>query len=164
MAQRAEEAAARAARAAEASFGAITSVARGPNSAVDQLNNQVLMAGTADDLRNVGAVSTRPPSSVSRWTAQAADLPGSQRLGEHRAVATGEGPATGTRVVEREICRDCFTPERAAPETDACNANAGAVARSLRSNLGGIRACYERVSRTVPTLRGRLVMRFTVGK
>jgi hypothetical protein len=163
-AQRAEDAAARAARAVEASFGAITSVAAGPNSAVDQLNNQVLMAGTADDLRNVGAITTRAPSAVGRPTALAANnLPGGQRLGEHRAVATGEGPGTSDRVVEREICRDCFTPAPA-PETDTCEADAGAVARALRTNLGGIRACYERIARTNHTLRGRLVVRFTVGE
>ena len=163
-AQRAEDAAARAARAVEASFGAITSVAAGPNSAVDQLNNQVLMAGTADDLHNVGAITTRSPSAVGRPTALAANnLPGGQRLGEHRAVATGEGPGTSDRVVEREICRDCFTPAPA-PETDTCGADASAVARALRTNLGGIRACYERIARTNHTLRGRLVVRFTVGE
>lgn len=163
MTARAEQAAARAARAAEASFGAITALTNGPHSAVDQLNRQVLMTGTADDLRNVGAITTRAPSSLSRTTAQATNLPGSQHLGQQRVVATPDGPGTGAPVRERDICRDCFTPERPAPETDTCDADAGAVARSLRGNLGGIRACYERAARSNPGLRGRLVIRFTVG-
>jgi len=165
MAQRAEEAAARATRAAEASFGAITTVAQGPNSAVEQLQQQVLMDGTAADLRDVGGISTRAPSAIGRSTAQASThgIPGSQRLGEHRAVATGEGPSTSGPPHERVItCTDCFTPQ--APETDTCEGDASAVARSLRTNIGGIRACYERISRTIPTLRGRLVMRFTIGE
>lgn len=165
MAQRAEEAAARATRAIDASFGAITTVAQGPNSAVEQLQHPVGMDTTIADLRNVHGISTRAPTAIGRSTAQASAnaIPGSQRLGQQRAVATGEGPATSAPPREREIrCTDCFTPE--APETDTCQGDASAVARSLRTNIGGIRACYERISRTIPTLRGRLVMRFSIGE
>jgi hypothetical protein len=165
MAQRAEEAAARATRTAMANFDAIAAMAQGPNSAVDRLQNQVGMDTTAANLRDVGGISTRAPSAIGRSTAQASThgIPGSQRLGEQRAVATGEGPATSAPPHERTItCTNCFTPH--APETDTCEGDASAVARSLRTNIGGIRACYERISRTIPTLRGRLVMRFSVGE
>jgi hypothetical protein len=49
------------------------------------------------------------------------------------------------------------------PETDTCDGDAGAVARSLRNNLGGLRSCYERASRMNPALEGRVTLRFTVG-
>ena len=41
--------------------------------------------------------------------------------------------------------------------------DAGAVARMVRGQLGGIRSCYERALRNHPTLSGRLDARFTIG-
>ena len=41
--------------------------------------------------------------------------------------------------------------------------DANTVARIVRGQLGGIRACYERELRNNPTLSGRLEMNFTIG-
>ncbi len=40
----------------------------------------------------------------------------------------------------------------------------GAVAGRIRSQLGGVRSCYERALRSNPELRGRLEVRFTLGE
>lgn len=42
--------------------------------------------------------------------------------------------------------------------------DAGAVARIIRGQLGGIRACYERELRNNPALAGLLEVSFTIGE
>lgn len=164
VAQRAEDAAARAIRAMDANFGAITALATGPNTAVDQLQSQVLMAGTEADLRNLNGVSTRAPGAVSRPTLAASNnVPSGQHLGRPGLLASHDAPDTGhlTGPVgpHRTLVR---APEE--PETDTCHGDASSVASVVRRNLGGVRACYERAMRDNPALHGRLEMRFTVGE
>ncbi len=164
-AQRAQDAAARAVRAMEASFASITTPFEGRNSAAEQLQSGVLMAGTEDDLRNVQGVTTAPQSNVARsnLTARADNLPGSQTLGRPQTIATHDAPSTGTLTGPVGPRRPpVIDPD--APSTDTCDGDAGAVARVLRTNLGGIRSCYERASRNNPALAGRLTVRFTVGE
>ncbi len=163
-AQRAEQAAANAIRAMDASFAAITTPFDGHGSAVEQLQNGALMAGTADDLRNVHGVSTTPSGPArNTLTAHANNVPGSQTLGQHTAIATHDAPTTGT-LTGPVGPRRPPTIAPTAPTSDTCDGDAGAVARVLRNNLGGIRSCYERVSRNNPGLAGRLSVRFTVGE
>lgn len=164
-AQRAAEAAAAVSRAMDASFAAITNPFRGEGSAAEQLQNGALMAGTAEDLRNVNGVSTAPQSAVARnnLTARANGVPGAQTLGRHDAITTHDGPTTG-QLTGPVGPRRPPTIDPSEPTTDTCDGDAGAVARVVRANLGAIRSCYERASRNNPSLAGRLTMRFTVGE
>lgn len=163
-AARAAEAAAAVERALDADFAALTTTAAMPGSAREQLQNGTLMGGTAEDLRNVHGVSTTG-TTLARpsLTAQAHGLPGSQTLGRPQTLATHDAPGTGN-LTGPVGPRRPPTIDPDPPSTDTCEGDAGAVARVLRGNLGGIRSCYERAARTNPTLAGRLVVHFTVGE
>lgn len=164
-AQRAEQAAASAIRAMDASFAAITNPFQGERSAVEQLQNGALMAGTDADLRAVNGVSTAPQSNIARnnLTARANGVPGGQTLGRHDTITTHEVPTTG-QLAGPVGPRRPPTIQPDEPTTDTCQGDASAVARVVRTNLGAIRSCYERASRNNPALSGRLTMRFTVGE
>ncbi len=151
-------------RAMDAQFSPLVG-ANGPHgSAVDQLASNVLLAGTAEDLRNVQGITTRPQGIGQNLVAgRLAGAPGSNTLGHARTLATGtvgdgnvhaEGAPHGTLV--------CRLPT--APTTDTCEGDASAVARTVRGQLGGLRSCYERVSRNNPSLSGRVTLHFTVGE
>ena len=149
-------------RSLDASFAPITALAHGPNSAVDQLAQNALLDGSVEDLRNVNSISSRPASALSRPSLVASNVPHANTLGRPTLTQTGPGPDTGTlRDPVGPRTQLVTRPEE--PETDTCDGDAGAVARSLRNNLGGLRSCYERASRMNPALEGRVTLRFTVG-
>lgn len=165
MARRAEQASASAVRAIDASFAAIVDPFSGAGSASDQLQNQVLIAGTEDDLRGVHGVTTQGPSGVARpgVTASATGVPGGRTLGHSTTIATTNAPTDGTLAQPTGPRRPLvLTP--AEPSTDTCDGDAGAVARVLRNSLGGLRSCYERGVRDNPALAGRVTLHFSVGE
>ena len=111
----------------------------GPNSAVDQAQQpkKVLMAGTADDhLRNVGAITRRGPRpSGGRRRSPPNNLPGGPAP---RRAPRRRDRARPRHLRPRGQTRDLprLLHPAPAPETDTCGADASAVARCLRTNLG----------------------------
>ncbi|MDB4929224.1 MAG: putative abductin-like protein, partial [Myxococcaceae bacterium] len=89
---------------------------------------------------------------------------GGRGLGQGGAVASGgEGIGSGQEVVRERVIRgnaDIGSGDSTGGEGQV---DANAVARIIRGQLGGIRACYERELRNNPTLAGRLEMNFTIG-
>ncbi len=170
--RRADRAAAAATRAVEAATAAMNNSAEfaalvangGPGGAVDALIHGGLMTGTADDLANLPGVTTASNgTNVRRSSIASANGPGGRNLGGGGLVnSTGNTIGSGpVEVRERrvEVEMPHGTPQ---PEGGDGEVNGDEVARVLRREIGGIRACYERELRNNPTLSGRLTVSFTL--
>ncbi|MDP3278275.1 MAG: AgmX/PglI C-terminal domain-containing protein [Deltaproteobacteria bacterium] len=173
QADRASQAAERAAQAAlnslsnSAEFAALTGATdTGRGSAADRLASGGLMQGSVDSLANTGGISAASGNNGVRRGGLAASAggPGGGGLGRGTAVAGGgENIGSGqTVVVERRVSGNASLGSGDA-EGGEGTLDASRVAGILRSNIGGIRSCYERALRNNPTLSGRLEIRFTIG-
>jgi len=170
--RRADRAAAAATRAVEAATAAMNNSAEfaalvangGPGSARDSLQNGGLMTGTAADLANLPGVTTASnATNVRRSALASANGPGGRTLGGPGLVnSTGDDINTGPAQVRERVIHPVVRDEAPTDEGDG-TVDANAVARVLRRELGGIRACYERELRNNPTLSGRLSVSFTLG-
>jgi hypothetical protein len=179
-ARAAEAAAARASAAAEraaaaalsalqnsAEFAALTGATdTGRGSAADRLAAGGLMQGSVDALANTGGVSTATGGSGLRRTGVSASAGGLSggALGASRTVGgTGGAIGSGGEVVVERTVRGRVDPGSGSEEGGEGTLDASRVAAVIRSQIGGIRSCYERALRNNPTLSGRLEVRFTIG-
>lgn len=172
-AERATAAAERAAAAAlsalqnSAEFAALTGATdTGRGSAADRLASGGLMSGSVDALANTGGVTNAQGGSGLRRSGLAANAGGlgGGGLGAGRTVSGGGGNigSGGEVVVERTIRGSASLGSGDATGGEG-ELDAGRVAAVIRSQIGGIRSCYERALRNNPTLAGRLDVRFTIG-
>jgi hypothetical protein len=171
--RRADRAVAAANRAVEAATAAMNNSAEfaalvangGPGSARDALQNGGLMTGTARDLEDLPGVTTASDAtSVRRNAIASANGPGGRTLGGPGLVNSTGGPiGTGPAQVRERVIHVDIPGGVPEPDDGDGTVDAGAVARVLRRELGGIRACYERELRNNPTLSGRLSVSFTLG-
>ncbi len=174
--RRSEAAAAAANRAVDAALNALNNSAEfaaltgandtGRGSARDALANGGLQTGTAADLANVGGISTASGSSVRRGSVASAggNGLGGRGLGQGGTVASGgDGIGSGQEIVRERVIRGEANMGGGDTTGGEGTVDANAVARIIRGQLGGIRACYERELRNNPTLSGRLEMSFTIG-
>ncbi len=171
-ASRAAERAASAALSAlqnSAEFAALTGATdTGRGSAADRLAQGGLMQGSVDALANTGGIQNAAGQGGGLrrggMSASAGGIAGGGGLGGGRAIEGG-GAAIGgggTVVVERRISGNASLGSGDA-EGGEGTLDASRVAGILRSNIGGIRSCYERALRNNPTLSGRLEIHFTIG-
>ncbi len=170
--ERATAAAERAAQAAlnalqnSAEFAALTGATdTGAGSAADRLARGGLMQGSVDALANTGGVTAAAGGAGVRRTGLAASAGGvgSGGLGRGGAIAGG-GADIGTGQVRTvEVIRGRADVGGGSEEGGEGQLDASRVAGVLRTNIGGIRSCYERALRNNPTLAGRLSVRFTIG-
>ena len=175
--RRSEAAASAANRAVDAALSALNNSAEfaaltgandtGRGSARDALNQGGLMAGTERDLANVGGISAASGQvGVRRGGLASAGGGGlgGRGLGQGGAVASsGNDIGSGQEVVRERVIRgnaDIGSGDSTGGEGQV---DANAVARIIRGQLGGIRACYERELRNNPALAGRLEVNFTIG-
>lgn len=175
--RRSEAAASAANRAVDAALSALNNSAEfaaltgandtGRGSARDALNQGGLMAGTERDLANVGGISAASGQvGVRRGGIASAGGGGlgGRGLGQGGAVASsGNTIGSGQEVVRERVIRgnaDIGSGDSTGGEGQV---DANAVARIIRGQLGGIRACYERELRNNPALSGRLEVNFTIG-
>lgn len=165
-AERAADAMTRAATRAlanSADFDALTaSVTDRGDSARDMLHQGGLMQNTERDL--AGLQGVRPGgTAVQRQALAAAGPNGARTLGEPSTVRpAGDAVRTGEVTRERLVAPAIEVGSSDVLREDG-DIDAGAVARLVRGQLGGIRSCYERALRNHPTLSGRLDARFTIG-
>lgn len=175
--RRGEAAAAAANRAVDAALSALNNSAEfaaltgandtGRGSARDALNQGGLMAGTERDLANVGGISAASGQvGVRRGGIASAGGGGlgGRGLGQGGAVASsGNQIGSGQEIVRERVIRGSADMGGGDSTGGEGQVDANAVARIIRGQLGGIRACYERELRNNPTLSGRLEMNFTIG-
>jgi hypothetical protein len=175
--RRSEAAASAANRAVDAALSALNNSAEfaaltgandtGRGSARDALNQGGLMAGTERDLANVGGISAASGQvGVRRGGLASAGGGGlgGRGLGQGTAVASsGNAIGSGQEVVRERVIRGNADVGSGDSTGGEGQVDANAVARIIRGQLGGIRACYERELRNNPALSGRLEVSFTIG-
>ncbi|MBI5512786.1 MAG: AgmX/PglI C-terminal domain-containing protein [Deltaproteobacteria bacterium] len=156
----ADRIAATAIREMNAQFDPLTSAA-GVGGARDQLARNALMDGTAEDLRNTTGI-TRDPSAVAFRSPTTTPVNGQNLFRTNTTTPTQDfRPTDPTR--ENGATRPPTIGVPREPTVTTCDGSyTASVARTIRGQLGGFRACYERASRNNPTLAGRVTLHFSV--
>lgn len=150
-----------------ATFSALTgALAQGNGDARDQLARGAMQEATAAALRETHGVQTHASSAIaSRADGDPAarnSLCGEACMAARRIQRDAPEITSGAPVRERIIVP--MRVETEEPVDGPGEVDAGAVAGRIRSQLGGVRSCYERALRANPELRGRLEVRFTLGE
>lgn len=150
-----------------ATFAALTgALALGNGDARDQLARGAMQEATAAALRETHAVQTRGGTTIAARAggdpAARNSLCGEACMAARRIERDAPEITSGAPVRERIIVP--MRVETEEPLDGPGEVDAGAVAGRIRSQLGGVRSCYERALRANPELRGRLEVRFTLGE
>ncbi len=143
-------------------FAAITGVLDTGHSARDQMAGGGLMQNSIHALRD--GIATRRGSNdvaLNRNRLIASNGPGGDLFGPHHVGDPGVDIHTGTPTTEiiRHVTVVPLPPDP--PSSPMCRAQG--VSSTIRTNISGIRWCYERSVRQHPGLQGRMELEFTVG-
>lgn len=123
-----------------------------------------MLSASTSGRADPSAASTAPPTSVPNApAAPRSDPPVMPAPPVVVAPSTAPAPPT-TAAGGGEIARGRALPGSAAAGPEGVDPiYADRVASLIRGQAGGIRSCYERSLRNLPTLSGRIEVRFTIG-
>lgn len=126
-------------------------------------------SGIADVFGN-GAAATDVASALAGAggvaTANGDNVGGVKGGGSGKAAGIGDLNTGGGGTVDTGAKRDVGVRGRvmdSSPEVESADLDKAALARFIKARLSAIQACYEAQLKRNPSLRGKIVVRFTIG-